>query len=70
MHSPFALDLHRARQAQQDRDLVDARRRREALRHLSSHPPSRSRPRVALARRLASLADRLASQEERQLGRV
>lgn len=70
MHPLLVLDLHRARQADQARDLAEAQRRHEALRHLSTHPPSPSRARLVLARSLASLADRLATQEERQLRRV
>jgi hypothetical protein len=65
MHPDLALDLDRARQVQARRDLALAQQRRDALRHRSAHPPSPSRGRVALARSLVALAERLAPAEPR-----
>lgn len=60
MHPNFALDLDRARQADRDRGLEQARLRREAQRLRSARPPSPLR--LALAHRLHALADRLEPQ--------
>jgi hypothetical protein len=70
MHPNHSPEVVRAAQDDRDRALAQLQPQREALRHLRSRPPGPSRARLALARSLSSLADRLAAPEQRQPRRI